>query len=226
MKNKLLGILMAAVFAFCAAIFIGQPSNATNLVEREMLALGLVDEITTPEKLGLGYLSQQPIELTANSRLMDSIGTVNDKLNSIMPEDIPLIFSTGTNSPIAIREVSDYDTDNTGYSDYDYIGFRDNQNRRTVFYPKDGADMTNTEYRNSGNIIADLNSQQILIADTRNLFFQAKRIPIFNVFLKRKSDGRRYFVKNVNANAVCRDLLNAVLTGNLRNLATGEILIG
>jgi hypothetical protein len=224
MKKRLIGVLMAAIFAFCTAIFIGQPSNATSAVEREMLALGIVDEITTPEKLGLGYLSQQPVQLIS-SKLMDSIRGVNSEL-SVMPEDVPMTFPAGTNSPIKMRELSSYDSNNTNYSMYDYTGFSNAQNRRDNFSARDGADMTNTEYQNSGTITVDSNSQQILIADTRNLFFQAKRIPVFNMFMKNRITGRRYMVKDVNANAVCRDLLNAALTRNLRNLATGEILIG
>jgi hypothetical protein len=226
MKKRLIGILIAAIFAFCAAIFIGQPSNATSAVERQMLALGLVDEITTPEKLGLSYLGQQPVQLVANSKLMDSIKGVNSGL-SVMPEDVPMTFPAGTNSPIKIRELSSNDTNNTADNIYEYTGFVSAQNQSAKFTPKDGADMTNIEYRNGGNIpLVTASSQQILIADARNLFLQAKRIPTFSVILRNKRLNKRYLVRDINANAVCRDLLNAALTGNLRSLTTGEILIG
>lgn len=211
------------MLAFATAIFTGEPSSAMSNVERQMLALGIVDEVTTPEKLGLGYLSQQPIQIARSSELMDSIKRVNEGLSQL-PEDAILTFPAGTNSPIRIRQISANDKDNRNHSNYEYEGFVNNQGQSRDFSARDGSDMTNTEYENNGNIVVNPTSQQILVADARHLFFQVKRTPAFHIIFKHRSTKRRFLVRNVNANAVCRDLINAALTGEIQNMSTKEFI--
>jgi hypothetical protein len=94
--------------------------------------------------------------------------------------------------------------------------------------------MTRIEEANGGNIpnpdkqtasvgipilSSDLGSQ-ILLADASRSFQMAKRLPVINLIVSRYKNGRRgnYLIPNVNANAFCRDLVNATLNNNLRRV--------
>jgi len=59
-------------------------------------------------------------------------------------------------------------------------------------------------------------TQENLLADASGTFVQAKRIPVIDLIVFSPQNGRRYVVRGVNANAVDRDALNAVLTKTLR----------
>jgi hypothetical protein len=59
-------------------------------------------------------------------------------------------------------------------------------------------------------------TQENLLADAPGVFFQAKRIPVLDLIVRNVRTNRRYVVRNVNANVVERDALNAVLTRTLR----------
>lgn len=185
-----------------------------------------LDRLTITQDPNLNDLNQQPLP---TSKLMEHIMRVSEKLETI-PEDIPLTFPAGTNSPIKFpREISNDDdreiSDDNVNGKYDYIGFLSSQGKR-AFTVKDASDMLRTAYSNNGNLSVDSNSQQILIADSdaQNLIFQSKRIPVFRVFLKNRSTGEKYLMRDINANAVCRDFLNAALNGTLRNMATGAVI--
>lgn len=225
MGKKLIGILIAALFTFCIAIFIGQPSTATSLnaTENQMIILGIVDEVSTPKKLGLNYLGEQPVQLISSSELLDSIKRVSEGLDQL-PEDVVLTFPAGTNSPIRMGELPN-DSNNSRDQDYMYTGFLNNREESRDFAIKDVVDMTNTEYNNEGLISIYPDSQKILVADARNSFSQARRTPTIRVRLRNRKTGRRYLVRHININAVCRDLINAALTGKLLNASTGEVIL-
>jgi hypothetical protein len=184
-----------------------------------------LDKLTITQDPNLNDLNQKPL---SGSQLMESIQEVSKKLETLA-DDIPLTFPAGTDSPIKFKLSNEDDreisNDNTN-SEYDYIGFADNQNRSNVFTVKDASDMLRTAYSNNGILSVDSNSRQTLItdADAQNLVVQAKRIPVFAMFLRNRKTGKRYFVKDVNANAVFRDLLNAALNGTLRNMTTGTVI--
>jgi hypothetical protein len=228
-SNWLKGIdlaIVGTVIVFLSQWFSELPSQATSKSEN-YLSTEKISELKNLDSLGLAYLQDQPTSLLASSSLMDSIKNIEKELKTL-PEDIPLTFPSGTNSPIKFpRELSDEDdreTSNDGAnSKYEYIGFLDSQGKNNAFTVKDASDMLRTAYSNNGNLSVDSNPRQTLIADAQNPIFQAKRAPFFAVFLKDRKTGKKY-LRHINAHAIIKDFLNAALNGTLRNMATGAVI--
>jgi hypothetical protein len=211
-----IGLAIIAVVTCIACIFLTQPSNASTTTYRQMLTLGLVDQVTTPQKIGLDYLAHQPIELVADSQLMSSIANVNQAASQ-MPEDISLAIPLGTNSPIRIGQLRD-DSGTSTANNFEATGFVNSQGQPKNITPNDVADMTGIEAKNDGNLPSTAEAQNIRLADASGRLYQARRIPTVNLIIRHRRTGKRAIVRNVNANAFCRDTLNAFLNHNYRRI--------
>ncbi|WP_341735348.1 hypothetical protein [Microcoleus sp. CAWBG640] len=210
---RILGLLGLIITAFSLSVFLAQPSDATMTKYQKLIELGIVDAVVTPQEIALDYLQQEPIELSANPELLNAIKQAEESV-SVMPENIALEIDGGTNSPIGIGQIPD---DTGTPSDarnvvFEGIVSQDGQPRNLT--PGNISPMFNTERNNGGNLPRIASAEQILLADASGTFLQAKRIPVLDLIVRRNN--RRYVVPNVNANAVCRDALNAVFNGKLR----------
>lgn len=211
-----IGLVIIALVTCIASIFFTQPSNASTATYRHILALGLVDEITTPQKIGLDYLAHQPIELVADSQLMNSIASVTQAASQ-MPEDINLAIPIGTNSPIRIGQLPG-DSGTATSSNFEATGFLNSQGQPKNITANDVANMTKTEADYGGSLPSTAEAQNIRLADASGRFYQARRIPSINLIIRNRRTGKRAVVPNVNANAFCRDILNAFLNHNYRRI--------
>lgn len=211
-----IGLVFIGFVTCIASIFLTQPSNASTTTYRHMLALGLVDEITTPQKIGLDYLAHQPVELIAISQLMNSIASVAQAASQ-MPEDISLAIPLGTNSPIRIGQLPN-DTGTPATCNYEATGFVNSQGQPKNITPNDVVDMAKTEAQNGGNLPSTAEAQNIRLADTSGRFYQTRRIPTFNLIVRNRRTNQKAVIKNVNANAFCRDVLNAFLSRTSRRI--------
>jgi hypothetical protein len=211
-----IGLVIIAVVTCITSIFFIQPSNATTTTYRHMLALGLVDEITTPQKIGLDYLAHQPIELAADSQLMNSIASVGQAASQ-MPEDINLAIPLGTNSPIRIGQLAN-DSSTSTANNLEATGFVNSQGQPKNITPNDVADMTDTEAKYKGTFPSTTEAQNIRLADASGRFYQARRIPSVNLIVHNRKTGKRALLLNININAFCRDTLNAFLNYNYRRI--------
>jgi hypothetical protein len=210
----ILGLLSLAVIAFCLSIVLAQPSDAVDAKYQRLIALGIVDAVVTPQEVGLDYLQQEPIRISDNSNTLALIYDA-EQTTSVMPEDIPILFKTGTNAPVHIGAIPD---DTGTPAEVDHLiteGAVDRNGQPHNFTPGNIHDMFAVEYRNGGNLTRTASAENILLADASGTFLQAKRIPVIDLIVFSPQNGRRYVVRGVNANAVCRDALNAVLTRNL-----------
>jgi len=219
-KLKAFGILGAiglAVVSFCLSILLAQPSDATSAKYQRLIAMGVVDAVVTADEIGLDYLSQETMELAADPALLSAIYEAEAKA-SVMPEDIALEIPNGTNSPISVGQIPDDPGTPSQAQGTTTEAFVNASGQIQSITPSTFAPMFETEHNNRGNLARTLNSNGILIAQTILLsdasggFLQAQRIPVINLVVRRNSDGRRFVVRRVNANAFCRDALNAILT--------------
>jgi hypothetical protein len=210
---KIFGFLAIAAIAFCLSILLVQPSDATSAKYDNLIAQGLVDAVKTPQELGLNYLSQQPVQLAYDNELLNSIYTAQEEV-SVLPEDIPLKFDLGTNSPIEIGALPDGGALNHNY--YEAVGYLDRSGKGKTFNSSLLKYMFTVEARNGGSLAITPEAQQILIADASGTFLQALRIPVFDLVVHSKRTNQNFVLENVNANAVCRDALNATLNRELK----------
>ncbi len=215
---KNLGILAITVIAFVTSIiFAHSPTEARTSQYQELIEQGVIAGIVEPEELGLSYLRREPVELAADSSLIEPIYVAERDL-SVMPEDIPLLFPGGSNSPIAMGQIPD-DTGTPGAATgVPYVGFINKNGQANNFTPGVLEPMFNDERRNGGNLTFNSETQNILVADASGSFLQARRIPVLDLIVINPRDGRPYVIRRVNANAVCRDGVNSVHNGTLRRL--------
>ncbi|MGK7875997.1 MAG: hypothetical protein AB4426_22675 [Xenococcaceae cyanobacterium] len=214
---RILGMLGLVIIAFSLSVLLAQPSDARSVQYQRLIEQGIIDAVITPHELGLDYLEHEPVELAADSGLLSAIYEAEQEV-SIMPEDIPLQFPGGTNSPIRIGQIPD-DTGTPGAaSRVMFIGFVGRDGQARSFTPNQLGSMFNTEYNNGGNLTVNADSQDILLADASGTFLQARRIPVIDLIVRNPRNGRRYVVRRVNANAVCRDAINGVHNRTLRRI--------
>jgi hypothetical protein len=211
----ILGLLSLTVIAFCLSIVLAQPSDAVGTKYQKLIELGIVDAVVTPQEVGLDYLQQESIRISADPSLIASIYTAQQE-TSVMPEDIPLEFKSGTNAPVHIGALSDDTGTPAEANNVVAQGFVDQNGQPRNLTPGSLGSMFDLERRNDGNLPRTASAENILLADASGTFLQAKRIPVMDLIVFNPQNRRRYVVRRVNANAVCRDALNAVLTRNLR----------
>jgi hypothetical protein len=121
------------------------------------------------------------------------------KYIEVLPEDWTLLFPAGTNSPIKI--VKEKQPSSNSNSNYDYIGFVNSQGQPRDFLAIDMLDLIDTFNREPENDNKPLTG--------------TKKTPTFHIVFRHRLTCRKYLVRNVNAHAVYRDVLNAILTGQL-----------
>jgi len=214
------GLVVLATVGFCLSILTAQPSDAAiSDAYRDLIARGVVDDVVTAEEIGLGYLSRETVELAADAELIDAIYRAEREV-STMPEDIPLEIPNGTHSPIDLgRLPADNGTPRT-LEQTTTTGFIKDGTPQTIT-PGGLAGMFNGEAGNGGNLAAEygsdgsLISQTVKLYDSKGKFLQAARIPVIDLIVRNRN-GRRQIVRRVNANAFCRDALNAVFNRTLR----------
>lgn len=222
-----LGLLMLVVVALALPVLLSQPSDATSASFQRLIDLGIIDGIRTPQELGLDYLQQEPVQLSSTEQLMASIQRAEQSVSQV-DNAIPLKFQLDDNEgPVRIPDMQgELPPEISGSNGpNEAIGFADSSGQPRPLTSPDLGGMFETEAGNNGNLALTPSSQTILVADASRSFFQAKRVPYFNLIVHNKPTNRVYLVRKVNANAVCRDALNAVLKGrlarntiNLRNL--------
>lgn len=179
-----------------------------------MLKLDLIDQVRSPQDLGLDYLTQPQEQLMAN--LIDSIRYAEEEATQ-MTDNIEVAFDLGTNDPIrtgALRDQGQLAT-RTGY---EAIGLINHDGIPEPFTPYLLASMFNFEANNGGELVKTPEAEHNLIADARGIFVQAHRMPFFPLIVHEKFTDLVYLVPGVNPNAVCRDALNGVLNRTLHPL--------
>jgi hypothetical protein len=228
------GAVAIALVSFCLAVFLGgNPSDAVSNKYKALISAGVIDAVVEPSELGLDYLREQPMELASDNALLGAIRGANAAL-AVMPEDMPLGIPLGQNKPIAIGRLNDggrSESSKFGENPIAVAVVASNGDAQNVT-PSGGGKMTNAEAANGGNlpnpdegVVGDMGipvlfsqmESRILLADASRSFKMAKRVPVIDLIVSRKKNGarRNYLVRNVNANAFCRDLVNATLNKNL-----------
>lgn len=210
---RMLGLLGLVITAFCLSVFLVQPSDATMAKYQKLIELGIVDAVVTPQEIALDYLQQEPIELSANPELLNAIKQAEESV-SVMPENIALEIDGGTNSPIRVGQIPDDTGTPSEARNVVFEGFVSQDGQPRNFNSANIPPLFTDERNNGGNLTRIASAEQILLADASGTFLQAKRIPVLDLIVRKNN--RRYVVPKVNANAVCRDALNAVFNGKLR----------
>ena len=209
-KIKLLKILVLLVIGIILlsllAIFI-QPSNATHKRYERMIEIGFIDEVKTPEELGLDYLHHRPPQLTAG--LVDQIRGLRDEAESQLSDDIAVAIPLGTDGPFtgALLNDDNYGGRNVGY--LEEIGYVDNSGQPQPITGGDVVEMFSTEANNGGSFDAALKPREMLVTDASGLFSQARRISVIDLICRNRQTNRYYLLPNVRVDSFCRDALNA-----------------
>lgn len=210
-KIKLLKILVLLVIGIILLsllpIFI-QPSDATRKRYEEMIEIGFIDEVKTPEELGLDYLHHRPPQLT--SGLVDQIRDVRDEAESKLSDDIAVIIPLGTDGPFGIGELpddNDYGGRNVGV--FEEVGYVDSSGQPEPVTGGDVVEMMTAEANNGGSFDA-LKTREMLVTDASGLFWQARRVSVIDLICRNRQTGRYYLLPNVRVDSFCRDALNSV----------------
>jgi len=220
-SSKSLQFLIATFLITISVVFsvtLAHPSTAYDRNAEqysELLDLGLIDRIRNPEEIGLDYLRQDPVQLAQSNELMAAVRRGINQA-AYLPENTPLKFRLGTNSPIAIRP-EERGTPAVRPSSR-AIGFvNQNGNPRPITRDNliaSGDGMFRVEERNNGLIAFHSVTPEILIADARGSFLQAQRLPRIDLIIE-EPNGEVYLLLEININAFCRDALNAVLNNEV-----------
>lgn len=193
------------------------PSPAATPRSEDMLNLSLIDGVRSPASLGLDYLRREPAELMANTDLISNIRRAAQQV-SAMPEDLSLGIPLGTNRPVSVGEIPD-DTGSPSIVERnpsEAIGFIGADGQTRPLTTTNLATMFDTEANNSGNLTMTPAAQEILVADASGTLAQTRRIPTFDLIVRNVRTNERFLLPRVNANAFCRDALNAVFNRNFR----------
>lgn len=216
MKNlrwAILGFFLVALIIVGFSFLHENPTVATVARNEQMVALSLIDEVKTPEELGLDYLNQEPEELLI-ADLVDNIRYADAQVAQ-MTENIQVAFELGTNSPIVIRALPDQGK--LTRSGFEALGYIDSSGHAQAFTPLFLRAMFYVESNNGGQLVFTPDAQQILLTDASGTFLQAQRIPTLDLIVRTGlNKSKIYLVPRANANAICRDALNAVLNRQIR----------
>ena len=215
---KKIFLLGLSILTFLLSNFFVNPSHGITNKYQTLIEQGFINGVKTPQEIGLDYLSQPPIEIAYDRELMNAIYEAREE-TSVLPENISVKFNLGTNYPIAIND--DEYVDEHQYYDDEAIGYINLSGYAKTFDAPTLESMFSVEARNRGNLVVNSEAQEILITDARKNLLLAQRIPKMDLIVHSKRNNEVFILENVNANAVCRDALNGVLTGNLsRNYYT------
>ncbi|NES18542.1 MAG: hypothetical protein F6K41_06340 [Symploca sp. SIO3E6] len=92
---KSLALVLLAVIGISVSILMAQPSQAKSANYQRMIELGFIDEVKSPEELGLDYLQQPPPELIA-ADIMNNIRWAKEEV-ALRTEDFRYGIPLGTN---------------------------------------------------------------------------------------------------------------------------------
>ena len=205
-------LLAAALLSFFIAILLGELSGATEVNVQGLVSPGIVGRVSTDYKLSRYNLEPQLVEIPLD--YIDEIDRAIQELSAI-PEDTPIAFPVGTNHPIRIGDIPNDDGSLAEVDGAELVGFVDNTGQPKTFTTGDAISILRISISN-GNRVTNCETQFMIVADATGSFLQARRVPVFNIIVQRR--GQRFVVPNVNAYAVLRDLINAVLNGSLKRI--------
>jgi hypothetical protein len=198
-RNLLFVGIALAVFGLIVALAF--PAPAIESRYQSLLDQGVIHQVSTPSQLGFDYLQQEPPRLMAarnRDELLDAIYEAESEV-SVMPEDIQLAFDLGTNSPVSIDR-DDSDPDITR-SNVQAIGYVSHAGEGKPFTASELVAMFSMERANDGDL---------------------PLIPVDLIVLNRRTDDVS-ILTDVNANALCRDALNAVLNDSVRRTTRSDL---
>jgi len=231
---KSLALLLLAVMGISVSIFLAQPSQAKSANYQRMIELGFIDEVKSPEELGLDYLQQKPPELIAG--LVDNIRYTRDLAETQMTDNIAYAIPLGTDEPFAARQLRNDDGETIGQVEnnrgrtlsarnLDAVGTLNPSGQSEPITRRDAVQMFTQEANNGGSFDANAGSRQTIIADASGSFLQARRIAIIDLIVRDRRNSRQYLVPNIRVDTFCRDALNSVrnrsyrrYNGNLRRI--------
>ncbi|MEQ9486966.1 hypothetical protein [Coleofasciculus sp. F4-SAH-05] len=205
---KNLAIVLLACIGIGFSVFAAQPSKATSANYQRMIELGFIDEVKSPEELGLEYLRQKPPELTAS--LVDNIKYTRELAGTQMTDNISYAIPLGTNSPFAAGQLRNDDGGTINAANFEGVGSVTNSAEPEPVTGGDVVEMFTVEERNGGSFDIGSGSRQTLVADASSSFFQARRVAIIDLIVRDKRNGRYYLLPNVRVDSFCRDALNSV----------------
>jgi len=219
---KSLALLLLAVLGISLAIFLAQPSQATSTNDQRMIELSFIDEVKSPEELGLDYLRQKPPELIAD--LVHQIRYTRDLAITQMTDNIAYAIPLGSNTPFAVGELADDDGGTMSASNLEMVGtFR--SGKPEPFLGRDAINMFDAGIPNGGRFSTNADSRQTIVADASGSLIQARRIAIVDLIVRDMDDGKYYLLPNIRAASFCRDALNSIrnrtyrrYNGNLRGI--------
>lgn len=204
-----LALILLAIFGVSFSIFLTQPSNATQANYERMIELGLIDEVKTPEELGLDYLHRRPPQLAAS--LVDSIRQVRDDAETQMTDDIQVAILLGEDSPFDVGELrNDNDYSGRNVNVFEETGYVDSSGQPQPVTGRDVVDMFTQEANNGGSFDSALKTREILVADASSSFLQARRLSVIDLIVRNRNNNRYYLLPNIRVDSFCRDALNAV----------------
>jgi len=207
------------VIAFCLTIALAKPSNAVSSEYQKLIDLGIVDAVATPKELGLEYLQKETVHIDRDKSVMDALSTASDVLSGL-EQFQPVSFPAGTNYPLATGAMGA--TPNPpDATNVQIQGYLNRNGEAKNWSAEDGKKMVSSEISNGGNLATnntDLSAYYNVAFDSSGILKQARRVPTMAIIVYDPRTRRRLAVPNINANAVCRDLVNATLTGNLRRI--------
>jgi hypothetical protein len=203
-----LALILLAIFGVSFSIFLTQPSDATQAKYERMIELGFIDEVKTPEELGLDYLHRRPPQLTAG--LVDSIRQVRDEAETQMTDDIRVAIPLGENDPFPVGALpNDNNYGGENISSLEEVGYLNPSGQPEPVTGGDIVEMMTVEANNGGSFDA-LKTREILVADASGSFLQARRVKIIDLIVRDWRNGKYYLLPNIRVDSFCRDALNAV----------------
>jgi len=220
---KSLALVLLTVTGISVSIFLAQPSQAKSANYQRMIELGFIDEVKSPEELGLGYLRQKPPELIAG--LVDQIRYTSDLAETQMTDNIAYAIPLGSNAPFAAGQLPDDDGGTLNAVNLEAVGNLTRSGQPEPILGRDAINMFDQEAANGGRFSANADSEQTIVADASGSFFQARRIAIVDLIVRNKRNNRYYLLPNIRVDTFCRDALNSVrnrsyrrYNGNFRGL--------
>lgn len=219
---KTIALLLLAVIAVSWSVFLPQTSTATSANYQRMIELGLIDEVKSPEDIGLGYLHHRPPELTAS--LVDSIRTTTDKARTQLTENITMAIPLGTNEPYPAGSLANDEGQLLDSDDLEAIQYVNTSGQSEGITGRDSMGMFEEEVNNCGSYDYNcgrnnaLGERETLVADSRGLFAQTRRVSVIDLIVRSKRNGRLYLLPNIRVDSFCRDALNSIENRSWRRI--------
>lgn len=219
---KTLALLLLAVIAVYWSVFLPQTSTATSANYQRMIELGLIDEVKSPEELGLGYLHHRPPELTAS--LVDNIRTTTDVARTQTTDDLRYAIPIPSNEPYGVGSLANDNGQLTDLNYFEGIGTVTPSGQAEPVTGRDLIEMFTAEANNCGSFDYNcgrnnaLGERETIVADSSGLFAQTRRVSVIDLIVRNKRNGRRYLLPDVRVDSFCRDALNSIENRSWRRI--------